>query len=45
MYGYFEDCHRLIPAVILACLRGQDIKLSSPHSVRDFVFIDDVVGA
>jgi len=44
-YGYFEDYNRLIPAVILSCLRGQHIELSSPHSVRDFIFIDDVVDA
>ena len=44
-YGYFEDYNRLIPSVILSCLRGQDIKLSSPRSVRDFIFIDDVVDA
>lgn len=44
-YGYFEDYHRLIPTVILSCLRRQHIKLSSPHSVRDFIFIDDVVDA
>ena len=44
-YGYFEDYNRLIPAVILSCLRGKHIKLSSPRSVRDFIFIDDVVDA
>lgn len=44
-YGYFEDYHRLIPAVILSCLRRHHIKLSSPYSVRDFIFIDDVVEA
>lgn len=44
-YGYFEDANRLIPSVILSCLRGRKLKLSSPHSVRDFVFIEDVVDA
>ena len=44
-YGYFEDHNRLIPAVILSCLKGENINLSSPHSVRDFIFIDDVVDA
>jgi len=44
-YGYFEDYNRLIPTVILSCLRGQNIKLSSLHSVRDYIFIDDVVDA
>ena len=44
-YGYFEDYNRLIPTVILSCLRGQHVELSSPCSVRDFIFIDDVVEA
>ncbi len=44
-YGYFEDANRLIPSVILSCLRGKRLKLSSPYSVRDFIFIEDVVDA
>ncbi|MFH0738940.1 MAG: SDR family NAD(P)-dependent oxidoreductase [Candidatus Omnitrophota bacterium] len=44
-YGYFEDAGRLIPSVILACLKGRKLQLSSPRSVRDFVFIEDVVDA
>jgi len=44
-YGYFEDADRLIPSVILSCLRGRKLKLSSPYHVRDFVFIEDVVDA
>lgn len=44
-YGYFEDANRLVPSVILSCLRGRRLKLSSPHSLRDFVFIEDVVEA
>ena len=42
-YGYYEDQNRLIPYVILSCLLGKNLKLSSPYSVRDFVFIEDVV--
>jgi nucleoside-diphosphate-sugar epimerase len=44
-YGYYEDASRLIPSVILACLSGQSPQLSSPQSVRDFVFIEDVIDA
>lgn len=44
-YGYFEDANRLIPSVILSCLKGKKLKLSSPYSVRDFIFIDDVLDA
>ena len=42
-YGYYENQNRLIPYVILSCLSGKNPKLSSPRSVRDFVFIEDVV--
>lgn len=42
-YGYYEDQNRLIPYVILSCLLGKDPELSSPDSVRDFIFIEDVV--
>lgn len=44
-YGYFEDARRLVPSVILSCLRGENPELGSPESVRDFVFIEDVVDA
>ncbi|MBU3191623.1 NAD-dependent epimerase/dehydratase family protein [Clostridium bowmanii] len=44
-YGYYDAKTRLIPTVITACLREQEIKLSQKHSMRDFIFIDDVVEA
>lgn len=44
-YGYYEKPPRLIPSAILSCLNGESPKLSSPDSVRDFVFIEDVVDA
>lgn len=44
-FGYFEDSSRLVPSVILSCLNQEDIKLSSPEAVRDFVFIEDVIDA
>ncbi|MGH4138610.1 NAD-dependent epimerase/dehydratase family protein [Clostridium sp.] len=44
-YGYYDAKTRLIPTVITACLLGKDIKLSKKDSVRDFIFIDDVVEA
>lgn len=44
-YGFFEEAQRLIPSVILACLSGRDPELSSKKSVRDFVFIEDVIDA
>lgn len=44
-YGYYEEPSRLILSVIKACLKGESPKLSSPNSVRDFIFIEDVVNA
>jgi nucleoside-diphosphate-sugar epimerase len=44
-YGYYEDAGRLIPQVITSCLNKKGPRLSSPYSVRDFVFIEDVISA
>jgi len=44
-YGYYEAATRLIPSVIISCLTGQNLKVSSSDSVRDFVFIEDVLDA
>ena len=44
-YGPYEDKTKLFPAIINAHLTGSALRLSSPSSVRDFVFIDDVVSA
>lgn len=45
VYGYYEEPGRLIPSVTVSSLRGEDIELSSPASVRDFIFIEDVMDA
>jgi len=45
VYGYFEEKERLIPTVIKSCLANIELKLSSPKSVRDFIFIEDVMEA
>lgn len=42
-YGYFEAPTRLVPNVIINALNNQDIHLSSPTNVRDFIFIEDVI--
>jgi nucleoside-diphosphate-sugar epimerase len=44
-YGYYEDAARLIPYLVLSMLKNKEIKLSSPHAVRDFIFIEDVIRA
>jgi nucleoside-diphosphate-sugar epimerase len=42
-YGNWDDPMRLIPYVIKSLLRGESPKLSTPDSVRDYIFIDDVL--
>jgi len=44
-YGYFDDKSRLVSYVILSCLKNKTVNISSPNSVRDFIFIEDVVNA
>jgi nucleoside-diphosphate-sugar epimerase len=42
-YGDFEDSSRLIPSVILSCLRGKNPEISSSEFVRDFIYVEDVI--
>lgn len=42
-YGPWDDPKRFIPYVIKSLLRGEAPLLSTPESVRDYVYIDDVV--
>lgn len=44
-YGPWDDPQRLIPYVISSLLNGSVPALSSPASVRDYIFIDDVIEA
>ncbi len=44
-YGYYEESTRLIPYLIISMLRNEGIKLGSPDTVRDFIFIKDVIDA
>jgi len=44
-YGYYEEPTRLIPSVVISCLKGRNPEVSSPNSVRDFIFIEDVIDA
>ena len=43
VYGPYEMKTRLIPTVLLSALDHRPMQLSSPHCVRDFVYVDDVV--
>ena len=42
-YGPWDDPQRLIPFAAARLLAGESPQLASPHSVRDYVYIDDVV--
>jgi nucleoside-diphosphate-sugar epimerase len=42
-YGPWDDPRRLIPYVISSFLRNESPKLSTPNSVRDYIYIDDVI--
>ena len=44
-YGPWDDPQRLIPYVIAALHNGNVPALSNPASVRDYIFIDDVIDA
>lgn len=43
VYGYFEEKKRLVPTIINSCLKNNELKLSNPESVRDFIFIEDLI--
>lgn len=45
VYGYFEEKERLIPTIINSFLQNKELELSSPNSVRDFIFIEDIMEA
>lgn len=44
-YGPGQSKVRFIPQLVLAALRGDELKLNSGSKRRDYVFIDDVVRA
>ncbi|OAS19060.1 NAD-dependent epimerase/dehydratase family protein [Paenibacillus oryzisoli] len=44
-YGPWDDPKRYIPYVVRTLLAGQQPQLTVPHSVRDYIYIDDVVEA
>ena len=43
VYGDFEMQGRLIPTILLNALSGQQINLSSPNFVRDFIYVEDMI--
>jgi nucleoside-diphosphate-sugar epimerase len=45
IYGPWEDPGRLIPALVREALRGELPPLVSPHTARDFLFVEDCCDA
>jgi len=45
VYGRYEDTSRLIPKLVSLALTGEYPPFVDPEVSRDFVYIDDVVGA
>lgn len=41
VYGAFEEPTRLIPTVIMKCLKNIDIELTDGKEKRDFIYIED----
>jgi len=44
-FGHYEELYRLIPTVVKNAIENKPIKVSTPKTVRDFIFIEDVVDA
>jgi len=45
VYGYYEESFRLIPHVIINCINGKNVELSSGGQKRDFIFVEDLIEA
>jgi nucleoside-diphosphate-sugar epimerase len=45
VYGPLESPYRLVPATIMGALDGRRIELTRGEQTRDFVYVDDAVGA
>jgi len=43
VFGYYEDKSRLTPSLMVNYAQGIPPQLSKPDSVRDYIFIEDVV--
>ena len=45
VYGPWEEPTRLLPTLIRRARAGLPLQMVSPRTVRDFVYVDDVLGA
>lgn len=43
VFWFYEDRSRLVPSIVLSYINNKSPSLSKPDSVRDFIFINDVV--
>jgi nucleoside-diphosphate-sugar epimerase len=45
VFGPFEEQSRLVPQVTIKAIKNEDIVLSNPEAIRDFIYVADVVEA
>lgn len=45
VYGPRELHSRLIPTIVAGAHEGKTLRLASPHNVRDFIYVDDIIDA
>ena len=45
VYGPWEEPRRFIPTAMVACIRGNQLPLTSGSVRRDFIYIDDMIDA
>jgi len=45
VFGPYEEPTRLVPTIIRRTLQGEALKMVSPQTARDFIFVEDVVDA
>lgn len=45
VYGHGQDDKRFLPQIIKGCLNNNEFKTSEGEQLRDFCYIDDIVGA
>ena len=45
IYGEFQPEDKIIPHLILSCLKKKDLQLTAGRQTRDFVYVEDVVEA
>ncbi len=43
LYGKNEKPQRLMPSVIISCLKGEDIKVSNCSKFQDYLYLEDTV--